>query len=158
MSGTGNGNGNGNPDQDTSPLDAVVTRLTERQAAEAANPDPSDDPVYGWKQIPVGGPVTLEQLHSGLMAVSQISEAAIEGGIKMAADLKVVLPVLEQLTGHLQELMTELRTVQNTLVSFKRDIQALKDDTRDLADKVHLVPAIKSMLADVLVRLPDSTP
>lgn len=110
--------------------------------------------MYGWKRIPPGQSITLEQLHGGLIAVSQISEAAIEGGIKMAADLRVVLPFLERLSGQLDELTTELRAVQGSLNSYRKDIQALKDDTLDLAEKVRLVPAIKSMLADVLAKLP----
>lgn len=151
MSGTGNGNGNGDPDQDGSVLALVEQRVAERQAAEAAG---EPDPVHGWKRIPVGQPVTLNQLHEGLIAVSQISEAAIEEGIRIAADLKHVLPAIEQATAQFQGLLVELQRVQSTLVSVRKDIQALKDDTRDLTEQVRLVPAIKAMLGDVLMKLP----
>lgn len=160
MSSTDNRNGNGGSDHD-SPLDAVVQRITERQQEEAAAKVVAaivEDPVYGWKDILVGAPVSLEQLHAGLIAVSQIAEAAIEGSIKMAADLKQVLPALEAVSGQLKDFMIELSKAQSTLNSFKRDIQSLKDDTRDLSEKVRLVPAMKRMLADVLTRLPEDSP
>jgi septal ring factor EnvC (AmiA/AmiB activator) len=148
MSGTGNGGGD---DQDGSVLELVELRVAERLAAEAAG---EPDPVHGWKQVTVGEVVTLKQLHEGLIAVSQISEAAIEEGIRIASDLKRMLPAVEQATTQFKELVAELKNVQSTLVIVRKDIQALKDDTRDLTEQVRLVPAIKAMLSDVLTRLP----
>lgn len=142
-------NENGNDkDQEGSPLELVIQRLVEQQtveAAEAARGVP-EDLVHGWKQTQ--HPPTLGQLHAGLLSVSQIAEASVEMGVQISADLRGILPTLQQIS-------IELRSVQTTLVQFKRDIQSLKEDTRDMTDTVRSIPGIKLMLTEILTRLPD---
>jgi len=152
-----NGNGNGDHDQGGTPLEIVVQRLVEQQAVEiteaASAPESPEDLVHGWKRAQ--HPPTLEQLHAGLLSVSQIAEAAIEMGVHISADIRGILPTLQQVSTQLQEFSAELRSVQNTLMTFKRDIQSLKEDTRDMTDTVRSIPGIKLMLTEVLTRLPD---
>lgn len=62
--------------------------------------------------------------------------------------------VLEQVLDQLQALTGEIREVKTTLISYKRDIQVLKDDVRDIGERARLVPAIKDMLKDIILRLP----
>jgi len=69
-------------------------------------------------------------------------------GVQISADLRGILPTLQQIS-------IELRSVQTTLVQFKRDIQSLKEDTRDMTDTVRSIPGIKLMLTEILTRLPD---
>lgn len=176
----GTGNGNGNSDsRPPSPLDIVSERIEARNAEEARVLDPSitepipsiaDDPMRAWQRT--DGPVTLEQIHAGLVAVAQISEAAIEGGIRMSADLHRVIPVVNFLSSQVQTLAMrldnitavydrvdrELASIHQVVTAARRDIQNLKDDVREVSDQARLVPAIKRMLADVLVRLPDEEP
>jgi hypothetical protein len=148
-------NENGNDkDQEGSPLELVIQRLVEQQtveAAEAARGVP-EDLVHGWKQTQ--HPPTLGQLHAGLLSVSQIAEAAIELGVGISADIREILPTLQQVSTQLQAFSVELRSVQDTLMTFKRDIQSLKEDTRDMADTVRSIPGIKLMLTEILTRLP----
>jgi glycine cleavage system regulatory protein len=156
-----NGNGNQDHAREDSPLEVVVQRLVEQQAAEAAAseeaPVESQDPrdhVHGWKHLPAGQAISLEQLHTGLLSVSQIAEAAIEIGVHITADVKLILPALQQVAEQLLAVSAELQTIRGTLVSNKRDIQSLKEDTRDMVETTRSIPGIKLMLTEVLVRLP----
>jgi hypothetical protein len=151
MSGNGNGNGN-DPQILGTPLEQVVARLRAKES------ELEGDPLYAWKLVPVGAPITTEQLHTGLLSVSQIAEAAIDMGVHISSDLRLVvqtLPTLEQTVAQLRILNEQLLELNSLVTKTRREVQFLKDDTRDLAEKVRLVPAIKSMLADVLVRLPE---
>jgi hypothetical protein len=157
MGSSENGNGNENGDHDgTSALDLVTKRLAKEEVTEERERRTTGelDPLHGWKHLPVGGELSLAQLHAGLISVSEISEAAIEGGIKMAADLKHALPMIEQVGTRLQEFTATIQSLQTMLTACRKDIQFLKDDVRELKEAVQLVPAIKGMLLDVLAKLP----
>jgi len=144
-------NGNGNHDIKQSALEVVEHQLEDRKS----NP-PEDDPLYAWKAVPVGGQVTLEQIHAGLLSVSQIAEAAIEAGVKITHDVRPIFPALHEVSTQLQTLTAELTAIHELVKTARKDIQLLKDESREMADHVRLVPAIKRTLIDVLTRLPEA--
>lgn len=158
MSGSGNGNGNSNGDgfpvPEPTPLEQVTARI------KATDEELANDPLYAWKRSPVGSPITTTQLHAGLISVSQIAEAAIDLGVHISSDLKqvvAVLPVFEQTVAQLRLLNEQVTEMQGTISATRREVQFLRDDVRELKERVELVPAIKRMLADVLTRLPEGT-
>jgi hypothetical protein len=143
---SGSSNGNGNEDEHRTPLEAVTQRIAEHQEQDFLE----DDPLDAWKRV--GGAVTLAQLHAGLLAVSQIAEAAIEGGVKMSGDLKYVLPAIQEVSGHLNEITNELSAMTLLLNAARKDIQALKDNQTEILGQVQQLPAIKSLLVEALTR------
>src|ERR1700676_759104 len=95
-------NGDDKPSRPESPLEAVERRITTRLRVETAeanqlkgqveeeSPITGDDPLTAWKRKIPGKVVSLEQIHDGLIATCEYSEAAIEGGLKMASELHEV--------------------------------------------------------------------
>lgn len=135
-----------------------------------------DDPLHAWKKRMEGSPITLELLHEGLISLSQFSEAAIEGGIKLAADVNRALPhvqrnadhikvisakietlasKVESISTHIHQVDEELAAVHKTLGFVRKDVQFLKDDIREIKEIVQQIPAIKDLLGEILVRLPE---
>jgi hypothetical protein len=127
------------------------------------------DPLTEWKRRVPGKAVTLEQVHSGLIATCEYSEAAIEGGIKMAADVHEVVQTVALRTHQIEVLTAkvevnsafmnkvdeELASNNKALHEVRKDVQFLKDDLREVRDATRQIPAIKDMLGEILARLPE---
>jgi len=98
------------------------------------------DPLYGWKRLPMGQPVSLEHLHAGLLSISQIAEEALANNVRTDFDVRQI---------------TEQVVVLNKwVVNSRKDIQKLRDDVCEITELVRLIPAIKSLLADIMDKLP----
>ena len=177
------------PSRPSSPLEAVEQRIAARHSEEDAlqvgvlltepsppmveegegPPSTEDDPLTSWKKRTPGKPITMEQLHSGLIATCEYSEAAIEGGIKMAADVHEVVQTVELRTQQIAMLSAKVETnttfvhrvdeelsVNNKqLAEVRRDVQFLKDDVREIKAAVGKIPAVIEMLGEILARLPE---
>lgn len=157
MSGHGNGNGNGGGNGQQSALEAVAEHIAARNL-ESDPPRYSEsesDPLYAWKSNSAGQPVTLQQIHTGLLSVSQIAEASIEIGVRTSADIKHIASALTETAAQLRSINADLVALHSIATSARREVQYMKDDLRETADKVAMVPTLKEMLRDVLVRLPD---
>jgi hypothetical protein len=164
------------------PLEQVQAQIEERQREEHASgvitsmqdssfPPAGDeeDLLQSWKKRDPGRPISVEQVHTGLIAVSQISEAAIEGGIRMAADLNKVLPAIQVMASQIASIAvkTEINgkttdrldqdfaQVVGTLNAMRKDVQLVKDELVDLRETTRAIPALKEMLGEILIRLPD---
>jgi hypothetical protein len=148
------------PHRPVSPLEVVEKRIAARHASEEealqiVEPDAStahdteppvteDDPLTAWKRRVPGKPITLEQIHAGLIATCEYSEAAIEGGIRMAADVHEVVQTVDQRTQQIAILTAraestsafvhridqELADKNVTLEAMRRDVQFLAGDER----------------------------
>ena len=182
MSEHGGENGdNGDKAPAPTPLDEVKARIEARQAEEARSGVVSalDDPFavvpasedetdpLRWKKRE--GNVTLEDLHEGLIAVSQYSEAAIEGGIKMAADLSKALPTIERTASqvttvaakhattaaHVHQVDESVAALAKTMNAVRKDVQFVKDAVAEMQAPVRQIPAIKELLGEILARLPE---
>jgi hypothetical protein len=176
-----NGNGNGDRPHARTALETVKEAIEARQVEEATTGVLSveetgmpssidDDPVYAWKKRSSGDPVTLEVLHDGLIAVSQIAEAAIENGIKIGVNLANISPTIhrnatqidmlaakvEANASHINQVDDELARNTEVLNSLRRDVQFMRDDLRQIKGHVESIPAIKDMLGEILARLPDT--
>jgi hypothetical protein len=174
---------NGNGERPSTPLQNIEQRIVNRTASEremyAVRPTdpapgmdddmpPSTDPLTSWKDR--GEPITLERVHAGLIATCEYAEAAIEGGIKMAADVHEIVKSVELRTQQIALLTTkveinskhthkvddELATQHKVLNEVRRDVQTLKDDMREVKEAVQSVPALKEMLGEILARLPET--
>lgn len=173
-----------------SALDVAEERIAARQSAEseealleglsaATEPPPSlaeeeapltqDDPLTAWKRRIPGKPVTLEQIHAGLIATCEYSEAAIEAGIKIARDVREVVQTVDERTRQMAYLTTkaevtsafahkideDLVRTNETLNAVRREVQFLKDDMREVKEATSHLAAIKDMLAEIIIRIPD---
>jgi hypothetical protein len=183
---------NGNGDKPT-PLEAVEERIAARLATEhvsetlhhvgssehppGVEEEPISsvdaDPLTAWKRRVPGKPVTLEQIHDGLIATCEYSEAAIEGGLKMASEvhevaqtvehhsqqIAVMTAKVESTSAFVHKVDEELATNSKLLVEVRKDVQFLKDDMREVKEISRLssrqLPAIKDMLGEILARLPE---
>lgn len=173
------------PPVNPTPLEQVQAQIEERQREEQASgvlhshdsvfPHPNDeeeDLLQSWKNRQPGQPVSVEQIHAGLMAVSQISEAAIEGGIRMAGDLNKVLPTIQMMASQISTIAVKTEVngqavdrldqdfVQalGALKAVRRDVQTVKEDLHDLKEATRSIPALKEMLGEILIRLPEPSP
>ena len=163
-----NGNGKPRPDlEDVSPEPTLrVDFLTD--PAPPIEDDP--DPLSSWKIREAGKPVTLEQIHSGLIAAVEYTKAAIEGTIKMTADLNEAVDVrtkqinilsvkAESSSQFIHKLDEETAKTAKMLDGVRRDVQFMKDDVReikvDARQAASQLPAIKELLGEILARLPD---
>jgi hypothetical protein len=154
MGGSDN-NGNGGAHDSDSPLEAVVQRVVERQQLEAAElvdqtdgqPSEGEDLVHGWKRMTPGQPISLDQLHSGLLSVSQIAEAAIEMGVNITTDVRSIAHSVAQLA-------ETVKALSDLTTGLRKDVHYLRDDVREVQERARLVPAIKDMLTDIILRLP----
>lgn len=164
-----NGNGNGKHPQDLverSALEEVREAIETRQAEEEALPEIPDsvELPLSWKT----DPVTLETLHEGLLAVSKISEAAIEQNIETANELKRVLPSIERSAILVEILAAKMEAVHHytdhvdddlvriakTLKMVRRSVQSIREDVAEMKGPVSQIPALKEMLGEILARLP----
>lgn len=178
------------PSRPSSPLENVESRIAARQAMETLHveeyaseypsnyssvskeeeaPITEDDPLTAWKKRVPGKPITLEQIHAGLLATCEYSEAAIEGGIKMATDVHEIVRTVDARTQQIATLTAkaestskfvhkvdeELATNNKLLAEVRKDVQFLKDDVREIKEVSRQIPAIKDMLGEILARLPE---
>jgi len=152
-----------------SALEEVTERLSLATEDEVEDyeppPEPSEDPVHAWKTEPP----TLDGLKRGLIAVSQISEAAIEGGLKMASDLKKVVVPFQVTFDRVETLVTRTEVNGRAIDKADRDVLALSKDVREVKKAVQgvqvdiqliqentsKIPAIIEMLGEIIARLPD---
>ncbi len=176
-------NGNGDGDHPRTPLEVVEQRIATRLRLETVEVVPSgppssseEDPLSAWKMRVPGKPVTLEQIHAGLIATCEYSEAAIEGGLKMAADVHEVVRTVDQRTQQIAILTAkaevtsafvhrvdeELASNNEILKAVRKDVQFLKDDVREIKqyalESARQLPVIKEMLADLIGRFPEPEP
>ena len=177
------GNGNGKKPHaapERTALEEVTARIEERQAEEArsgvaAGEDiAADESPAQWREI--GKPLTLEVLQEGLIEVATISEAAIEGGIKMASDLqkamhtqrlnsaaieqtssqvKTIASKLEAGISHVHQVDDHVAKLTKTVNVIRRDVQFIKDTVIEMQGPVGQIPAIKELLGEILSRLPE---
>jgi len=164
-----NGNGNGS-DRPSTPLEEVAERLSlvaEEEVEESYEPppEPTEDPVHAWKTEPP----TLDGLKRGLIAVSHISEAAIESGLKMASDLKKVVVPFQVTFDRVETLVTRTevngRAIDKTdrdvlalgkeVLAVKKAVQGAQVDIQRIADNTNKIPAILEMLGEIIARLPE---
>lgn len=181
MSNKQNGDKPHGPEITGTPLEVVEQQIAERRAEEEqaglhSSLDveevplaPEDDPLHRWKHRASGETITLEKIHEGLLAVAQFSEAAIEGGIRMAADihkalpfvelnahqLRVVAAKLESTDRHINQVDDELAKMGKAFNGIRKDVQAIRDDMREMSQAARQLPVIKDMLAEILARLPE---
>jgi hypothetical protein len=164
-------NGNGkHPDQDE-PLPELRVGFYTDPAPPDDDTDP--DPLTSWRRREAGKPVTLEQIHSGLIAAVEYTKAAIEGNMRMTADLNEAVDVrTEQIGGlsvkvessakFLHKLDEEFAKTNKMLDGVRRDVQFMKDDVREIKVDTRAaasqLPAIKELLGEILARLPDAAP
>jgi hypothetical protein len=163
------------PTEERTALEEVSARIDAQEAEEAAlgfemesTPPLAEDPLQAWKGYS-RDTVTLDLIHDGLTAVSKIAEAAIEGGIKMRRNMDDHLyPVINRIDDQVQsvaakveatsrqvdEVDEDLAKVSVTVNLMRKDVQFLRDDVRELKEHVSKVPAIMSMLQEILLRLP----
>lgn len=182
-------NGDHKPKDDgRTPLERVKEKISARIAeeqgsgilsiGEAGGEDDvvpasdGEDPLYAWKRREDGKEPTLDQLHSGLIAVSQISEAAIEGGINMAADLNKALSTIavtasqaatiasktEANAAAIDKVDEDCARMDMGLKTVRKDVQSIKEDLAEVKLGIRQLPAIKEMLGEILTRLPDPKP
>jgi hypothetical protein len=175
-----NENGDG-PRHRDNPLGAIRARIEERLAEVHDEPrtgtiargQEPDDPLTDWKRKGPGNSITLEQIHTGLIVTCEYSEAAIEGGLQTAHDVRAVVASAEVRNEMLLGLAVKVEATQimvhqvdqelasgnKVLNEVRRDVQFLKDDVRVVLPAVESMMgdlrAIKSMLGDILVRLPE---
>jgi len=163
----------GDLDRPSRPLEEVAERLSlvsEEVEGEHVDPPSFDgevDPVHGWKSEPP----TLDGLKKGLIAVSQISEAAIEGGLKMASDLKKVVGPFQVTFDRVETLVTRTEVHGKALDRTDRDVLALTKevqevrkavqgaqvDIRRIQENTNKIPAILEMLGEIIAKLPEKT-
>jgi hypothetical protein len=158
-------------------LDEVRDLIESRQADEVsasleevgAAPSSENDPLRRWKKLKDGQQPTPEILYEGLIAVSQFAEAAIEGGIRMAADLNKALPTIERTevqarviasklettSSHVHQVDEDIAKLTRILNTVRKDVRAIKDDVADMAGPIRQIPAIKDLLGEILGRLPE---
>jgi len=134
MTKSGNGDGPSEPKQ--TPLEKVEELVEARRQEEdaAVDSEAGDDPLYAWKDLPANASREYLLLHRGLLAISQIAEAAIESNIRNRGDIA---------------------RIDATLKIVRKDVQSLKDEVREIRTIVAQIPTIKSMLVEILDRLPD---
>jgi chromosome segregation ATPase len=163
---------NGDKPHQYTALEMVEQHIAAQEAAEKGESssipgesESSEDPLNAWKS---GKPVTLEQIHHGLIATCGYAEAAIESTIKMAADVHSLEQNVEQRTEQMAHLTAKLETtsvfmhrideelaVNNKQLSeVRRDVQYLKDEMREMKPLMRQIPAIKDILGEILGRLP----
>lgn len=169
--GNGNGHGEGSGAHSERPLDAVRARIASR-TDEASESGESD--LHAWKERPTGTdvPGDLARIHSGLLSVAQCSEAAIEGGLLMALDVKKLTDGYQTLSTRIDVIGSKTeanarsldqidRGFQKTnteLAALKVEVEAVKAKVEVITEKVELLPVMKEMLADLLSRLPAKEP
>lgn len=177
---------NGNHEKPSrTPLERVKERIAARiveergsgvmASIEEVSPDDdgptsdANDPLYAWKRREDGTSPSLEQLHSGLVAVAEISEAAIEGGINMAADLHKALPAIDKASVQIgviaakteansksiDEVDEDLSKLSKTVHGVRKSVQAMQVDIDEIKAHTRQIPAIKEMLGEIIARLPD---
>ena len=160
--------------------DKISARIAEEQGSGVSSAveedvvpaSDGDDPLYAWKKREKGKEPTLDQLHDGLVAVSQISEAAIEGGINMAADLSKALSTIA-VTGSqvatiaskteanacaIDKVDEDCARMAISLNTIRKDVQSLKEDMVEVKAAARQMPVIKEMLGEILARLPEPEP
>ena len=188
-------NGDDKHAHDRSAMDVAEERLAARHEAEAAeeadllagftgstepppmdgagveehSPDTHDDPLSAWKRRIPGKPVTMDQIHQGLIAVCEYSEAAVEATIKIHQDVREVVQTVDDRTRQMAYLTAkvestfvfankideDLATTNATLAAMRKDVQFLKDDMKEVKEATLHLSAIKDMLAEIIMRLPD---
>jgi len=174
--GNGNGHKPGHASAERTALDKVTTRLEQQQAEEASSGviEVGDDLIdpHEWKTIVEGAPLTIEVLHRGLISVSQTADAAIEAGIHIAGDLKKMAPAIERTAiqvattaakveataTHVHQVEDEVSKLNKTVERIRKDVQFIKDTVAEMQDPVRQIPAIKELLGEILVRLPEPRP
>lgn len=178
----GNG-GNGDKTPRHSVLDVVEQQIVALQAEEAVEeavsghshvaddvpPSTEEDPLNSWKRRVPGKPITLEQIHAGLIATCTYSEAAIEATVKMAHDIHEVVRTVDDRTRQIAILTAKLESTSafvhrvdeelaagnKILAGMRKDVQFIKDDLREIQGVPQQLAAIKGMLVDILARLPE---
>lgn len=163
------------PPVERTALETVQESIEGHRAEEAVTglpteelglPSSDEDILYGWKRKEA--PVTLDVLHEGLIAVSQIAEASIEAGIKIGSDLRKVLPTIarnatqidiiaakvEANSSHVNQVDQDVVNSGKVLDEIRRDVQFLKDDMREVKLALGVLPAIKELLGEILTKLP----
>jgi len=170
-------------------LDAVEQQIAALQAEEAQeasletldvegsphSPDveeapvsSEEDPLNAWKRRVPGKPVTLEQIHAGLIATCTYSEAAIEATVKMAQDVNEVVRTVDDRTRQIAILTAKMESTNafvhkvdeelaegnKLLAGLRKDVQFMKDDLRELKGVPQQLAAIKGMLVEIIDRLP----
>jgi chromosome segregation ATPase len=173
-------NGDGPHDN---PLGPIRARIEERLAEVEAELEPRtgtvprtitpSDPLSDWKHKGPGNTVTLDEVHTGLIVTSEYAEAAIESGIQNTVALRAsvaaanvrnelisgIAAKVEATQVMVHQVDQELANHNKTLDEVRRDVQFLKDDVRVVLPAVESMMgdlrAIKSMLGDILVRLPE---
>jgi hypothetical protein len=163
--GHGNGHGEGHPEISMEP---DVHFYTDTPPHEKSKPDP--DPLTSWRQREAGKPVTLEQIHSGLIAAVEYTKAAIEGNLGMTVDLSDAVVVraeqisglsakVENLSAFVHKIDEESAKRDKVIDGVRRDVQFMKDDVReiktDAREAASQLPAIKDLLSEILARLPE---
>jgi hypothetical protein len=163
-------NGSDRPQRDSSALEEVAERLSlvaeeESHEPTETTPESSEDQVHGWKTEETP---TLEGLRKGLISVSKISEAAIEGGIKMASDLKKVVGPFQVafdrigvIVAKTESNATAIDKVDQGVADLARDFREMKKALQGTQVDVHFIkehtakiPAIMEILGEILARLP----
>jgi uncharacterized coiled-coil DUF342 family protein len=170
-------NGGGKPSRTIRPLEVVEERLSAQETEDPSTPEvestedvlSEEDPLTSWKRADPDQPVTLEQIHRGLVATSEYSEAAVEAVIKMASDVReisksvtlcseqiaILAAKIEVNSNLIDAVDKDLATCNKRISETRKEVQFLKDNMREVVVTVRQIPAIKDMLGEILSRLPD---
>jgi hypothetical protein len=163
-------NGSDRPKRESSALEEVAERLSvvaEEEAHESpdTSPEPSEDQVHGWKTEETP---TLEGLRKGLISVSKISEAAVEGGIKMSFELRKVVGPLQLAIDRIGIIVSKTEANAHTIDKVDRDfvdlakdfhemkkaLQGTQVDVHFIKEHTAKIPALMEILGEILARLP----
>jgi chromosome segregation ATPase len=172
MSGSKNG-GSGEYEAAPTTLEQVIASLQERLKEPD---DPPSSEGEGWKYAATN----LRRVQEDLLSIAQSVSDAVKGNTSIAKDvrrlLEVSLPVVLErwpiVEGQVRSIVTKLEVldkmldqvdeaqagINGTIHAMRRELHDAKVDIAAVKEHASLLPAIKSLLIDIIDRLPEPPP
>lgn len=161
-------------------LESVAERIREKaQVMKSLAPDEEPLDLDDWKGSLISNQEDLKKIHKGLVVIAETAEVAVEAMLLVARDQKAHMtrsaPALEAVMVS-QDLIETIAAKVATCETFvnqvdqmvaddhkvlgriRRDVHDIKVDLAAVKEQVALLPAMKSMLADIITRLPEDQP